>query len=127
MAEDFLDLMTTVAVLLKMDNYMMVVVVGNYYFLCCSVVVVMEILHCYDLVVVVALVYLIWVVVVALESCSYLSDDCLDLEMNQNCYLVEVVEDKIFELMTGDWVEIQNLVEDDFEVVVVLEIHQSPA
>ena len=63
----------------------------------------------------------------ALESCSYLSDDCLDLEMNQNCYLVEVVEDKIFELTTGDWVEIQNLVEDDFEVVVVLEIHQSPA
>ena len=123
MAEDFLDLMTTVAVLLKMDNYMMVVVVGNY-FLCCSVVVAMEILHCYDLVVVVALVYLIWVVVVALESCSYLSDDCLDLETNQNCYLVEVVEDKIFELMTGDWVEIQNLVEDDFVVVEVLEIRQ---
>ena len=95
------------------------------YFLC-SVVEAVEILHYYDLVAVVALVYLIWVVVVALESYSYYLSDCLGLETNQNCYLVEVVEDKIFEQMTEDSVEIQNLVEDDFVVVEVLEIRQIP-
>ena len=52
----------------------------------------------------------------------------LGLEMIRgNCYLVGVVEDKIFELTMEDWVEIENLVEDDFEVVEVLEIRQSPA
>lgn len=124
-AEDFLasDWMM-VLVLLKMSNYEMVGVVENCFL--CSVVEV-EILHCYDLVVVEASVYLIWVVVVALESYSYLSD-YLGLEMIRgNCYLVEVEGDKIFELTTEDWVEIENLVEDDFEVVEVLEIHQSPA
>jgi len=40
---------------------------------------------------------------------------------------VEVVGDKIFELTMEDLVEIENLVEDDFEVVEVLEIRQSPA
>ena len=40
---------------------------------------------------------------------------------------MEVVGDKIFELTMEDWVEIENLVEDDFEVVEVLEIRQSPA
>ena len=35
--------------------------------------------------------------------------------------------DKIFELTMEDLVEIENLVEDDFEVVEVLEIRQSPA
>jgi len=80
-AEDFLAM---VLVLLKMSNYKMVGVVENCFL--CSVVEV-EILHCYDSVVVVALVYLIWVVVVALESYSYLSDVCLGLEMNHgNCY-----------------------------------------
>ena len=70
----------------------------------------------------------ILVVVVVLESYSYLSDVSLGLEMIRgNCYLVGVVGDKIFELTTEDWVEIENLVEDDFEVVEVLEIHQSPA
>ena len=107
-----------------MSNYKTVVVVENYFL--CSVVEAVEILHYYDLVAVVALVYLIWVVVVALESYSYYLSDCLGLETNQNCYLVEVVEDKIFELMTEDSVEIQNLVEDDFEVVEVLEIRQNP-
>jgi len=79
-AEDFLAM---VLVLLKM-SHKMVGVVENCFL--CSVVEV-EILHCYDSVVVVALVYLIWVVVVALESYSYLSDVCLGLEMNHgNCY-----------------------------------------
>ena len=40
---------------------------------------------------------------------------------------MEVVGDKIFELTMEDLVEIENLVEDDFEVVEVLEIRQSPA
>jgi len=101
----------------------MVVVVENCFL--CSVGEV-EIRHCYDSVGVVASVYSIWVVVVVLESYSYLSD-CLGLEMNhENFYLVEVVGDRIFEQMTEDWVEIENLVEDDFEVVEVLEIRQSP-
>lgn len=124
-AEDFLasDWMM-VLVLLKMSNYKMVGVVENCFL--CSVVEV-EILHCYDSVAVEASVYLIWVVVVALESYSYLSD-YLGLEMIRgNCYLVEVEGDKIFELTTEDLVEIENLVEDDFEVVEVLEIRQSPA
>ena len=38
-----------------------------------------------------------------------------------------MVGDKIFELTMEDLVEIENLVEDDFEVVEVLEIRQSPA
>ena len=124
MAEDFLGSdWTTVLVLLKMSNYTMVVVVENCFL--CSVGEV-EIRHCYDSVGVVASVYSIWVVVVVLESYSYLSD-CLGLEMNhENFYLVEVVGDRIFEQMTEDWVEIENLVEDDFEVVEVLEIRQSP-
>ena len=125
LAEDFLasDWMM-VLVLLKMSNYKMVGVVENCFL--CSVVEA-EILHCYRSVVVEASVYLIWVVVVALESYSYLSD-YLSLEMIRgNCYLVEVEGDKIFELTTEDWVEIENLVEDDFEVVEVLEIRQSPA
>lgn len=70
----------------------------------------------------------ILVVVVVPESYSYLSDVCSGLEMIRgNCYKVEVVGDKIFELTMEDWVEIENLAEDDFGVVEVLEIRQNPA
>ena len=85
MAEDFLAM---VLVLLKMSNHHKMVGVVENCFLCSVVEV--EILHCYDSVVVVALVYLIWVVVVALESYSYLSDVSLGLnrdpKMNQNFF-----------------------------------------
>lgn len=127
-AEVFLDsdwTMMMVLVSLKMSNYKMVAVEENYFL--CSVAVGAEILHCYDLVAAVVLVYVILVVVVALESYSYYLSDCLDLGSNQNCYLVGVGEDKIFEQRTEDLVEIENLEEDDFEVVVVLEIRQSQA
>jgi len=74
-AEDFLDFLPSdwmmVLVLLKMSNYKMVVVVENCFL--CSVVEA-EILHCYDSVAVVASVCSILVVVVVLESYSYLSD-----------------------------------------------------